>query len=169
MPFALNVPLINGGPLDFIVESGQIVFVLGANGTGKSSLIQNFYSAHHGSARRISAHRQTWFASNAITLSANDKRNTETNILNSDTNPQARWKDDYSAQRASIAIYDLIDAENVRARGIAGAVDGDDIELARKLAKKDAPIKIINELLKLSNLLVEISIHEAEQVMASKA
>jgi hypothetical protein len=34
----------------------------------------------------------------------------------SDAQPEARWKDQYSAARASIAIYDVIEAENARAR-----------------------------------------------------
>lgn len=63
----------------------------------------------------------------------------------------ARWKDDYSAQRANIAVYDLIDAENVHARKITGTVDSGDIDLAKTLSKTDAPVKIINELLRLSS------------------
>lgn len=145
------------------------MFILGANGTGKSSLMQQLYATHRGNARRISAHRQTWFSSNAITLSPEQKRNTETNIRAMDANPQARWRDDYSAHRPGIAIYDLIDAENVRARSIAGAVDSNEIDLAKDLSKKDAPIKIINELLRLSNMPIEISVHENEQVVASKS
>lgn len=168
MPFDLTVPVPSGTPLSIPIDVGQCIFVLGANGTGKSSLMHRFYTAHHGIARRISAHRQTWFASNAVTLSPQQKRNTETNIQSTDTNAQSRWKDDYAAERANIAIYDLIDAENVRARSIAGAVDGGDIDLAKTLSKKDAPIKIINEILQLSNIPIEISVRKNEQVLASK-
>lgn len=169
MPFNLTIPRPDGVLMSLTVDLGESMFILGANGTGKSSLMQQLYTAHHGDARRISAHRQTWFSSNAITLSPEQKRTTETNIRAMDTNPQARWRDDYSAHRPGIAIYDLIDAENVRARSIAGAVDGEDIDLARTLSKKDAPIKIINELLRLSNMPIEISVHENEQVVASKS
>jgi ABC-type cobalamin/Fe3+-siderophores transport system ATPase subunit len=169
MSFDLEVRLTVGGPLNFSVDVGQTVFVLGANGTGKSSLMQRFYSSHAGNARRISAHRQTWFASNTIDLSALQKRQTEQNILSTDKQPQSRWRDDYSSQRPSIAIYDLIDAENVRARSITAAVDNEKIEVAKQLAKKDAPIKIINELLCLSNLPIKISVQESEQVVASKS
>lgn len=169
MTFDLTIPHPGGTPMCLSVNLGESVFILGANGTGKSSLMQQLYAAHHGNARRISAHRQTWFSSNAITLSPEQKRNTETNIQVTDTQPQARWSDSYSAARASIAIYDLIDAENVRARSIAGAVDGDDMGLAKKLSKKDAPIKIINELLRLSNIPIEISVRQNEQVVASKS
>src|SRR5439155_760568 len=62
-----------------------------------------------------------------------------------------------------------IDAKNVRARSIAGAVDASDMDLARTLSKKVAPIKIINELLRLSNLPIEISDYENDKVVARKS
>lgn len=169
MSFDLNIPGPSGASMSLTVKLGESLFVLGANGTGKSGLMHQLYTAHRNTVRRISAHRQTWFSSNAITLSPEQKRQTETNMQANDTNPQARWKDDYAGLRASIAIYDLIDAENVRARSIAGAVDGDNMDLAKTLSKKDAPIKIINELLRLSNIPIEISVRENEQVVASKS
>jgi ABC-type Mn2+/Zn2+ transport system ATPase subunit len=169
MSFSFNIPEPNGSSLEVTLDISQCIFVLGANGTGKSSLMQKFYSAHHSKAQRISAHRQTWFSSSSITLSPAQKRNTETNISNSDTNAESRWKDDYAAHRANIAIYDLIDAENIRARNIAGAVDSGNIDLAKTLSKEDAPIKIINELLRLSNIPIEISVKANEQVLASKS
>ena len=168
MTFQLAVPQSTGTAIEISLSPGQTLFLLGANGTGKSSLMHLFYTTHRAAARQVSAHRQTWFSSNAVTLSPQDKRNTETNLQHADANPQARWKDDYAAQRASIAIYDLIDAENVRSRSIAAAMDRDNIALARSLTKKDAPIKVINELLQLSNIPIEISIQESEQVLASK-
>lgn len=168
MPFATTIPTPAGQGLTVQLDAGQVLFLVGANGTGKSSLMHLFYSEHHANSRRISAHRQTWFASNAITLSPEQKRQTESNIKGIDTNPQARWKDDYSAQRASIAIYDLIDAENVRARSIARAVDQDEINLAKSLSREDAPLKVINELLRLSNIPIEVSVHQDEQVLASR-
>lgn len=169
MPFDLTIPEPDGTPLTITIDVGQCIFVLGANGTGKSSLMHKFYSAHPNSAQRISAHRQTWFASGSLTLSASDKRNYDANIRGSDTQVTSRWKDDYHAYRASVAIYDLIDAENIRARSIATAVDGGDFELAKVLSQKDAPIKIINELLRLSNIPIEISVIQNEEVIASKS
>lgn len=103
-----------------------------------------------------------------MSLSSQEKLYIEASIRSVDTSLESRWKDDYATQRASIAIYDLIDAENVRARSITGAVDGNNIDLAQALSKKDAPIKIINELLRLSNIPIEISVGVSEQVVASK-
>lgn len=169
MPFNITIPLNNGSNLEFVVNAGQIIFVLGANGTGKSSLIQKLYTSHRTRAQRISAHRQTWFPSNAISLSARDRKQVGTNMAAQDSNLNARWMDHYSEQRASIAIYDLIDAENVRARAITSAVDIDNFVLAKELAKKDAPLKIINDLMRLSNLPIKITVREAEQVMATRS
>lgn len=170
--FDLSITKLGGGSVNLTINPGEMLFVLGANGTGKSSLMQVFYNSHYGngSVKRISAHRQTWFSSNAMTLTAEQKRQAENSILGNDTSLQARWMDNYSAQRASIAIYNLIDAQNVRARSIAEAVDSQDMELASTRSKSNtAPITVINELLQLSNIPVEISVQESEQVVASKS
>ena len=70
----------------------------------------------------------------------------------------ALWRDHEASFRSGVAIYDLIDSENARARAIAKAVDNGDLNLATMHSKKDVPIKIINELLRLSNLPIEISV-----------
>ncbi|MEZ5885317.1 MAG: AAA family ATPase [Paracoccaceae bacterium] len=168
MTFRLAVPRRVGEPLSLSLEPGQVIFILGANGAGKSSILQRFSSENFATSHRISAHRQTWFQSNTQNLSPHQKRNTEQNIKNEDNNTNSRWTDPYAQQRASIAMYDLIDAENVRARLIASAVDSGDLDLAKDISKKDSPLKIINELFRLSNIPIEISIIENEQVMASR-
>jgi ABC-type Mn2+/Zn2+ transport system ATPase subunit len=169
MPIDLDVPRASGQPLSLRLGTGDILFVLGANGAGKSALMHLFYNSTHGQARRITAHRQTWLRSNAIALSPEHKRNTEVNIREVDLNRQARWQDEYAGERASIALYDLIDAENVRARSIANAVDNENIDLATALSKKDAPLKVINELLRLSGLPIEISAQANDQIMATRS
>jgi len=164
-----SIPKTAGQPLQFEFNTGEILFVLGANGTGKSSLMQRFNREHHRNARWISAHRQNWFESEAISLSPQQKRQTEGQINSYDTNPTSRWMDHYAAQRANIAIYELVEAENVDARAIARAARADNSTLVSELAQKDAPIEVINELLKSSNLPIELSLHENEQVMAAKS
>jgi ABC-type lipoprotein export system ATPase subunit len=168
VPSDLIIPRSAGEPFNLNINMGETLFILGANGTGKSSLMQRLYSPHQANARRISAHRQTWFSSNTMNLSPQQKRDFESRIQAGDTTLESRWKDDYSTYRASIAIYDLIDAENLRARSIADAVDANQMDLAKTLSKKDAPIKIINELLRLSNIPIEVSVRESDQVVARK-
>jgi ABC-type lipoprotein export system ATPase subunit len=167
--FSFSVARLSGQPLEFQMEAGEIVFVLGANGTGKSSLMHRFYVAHRQTGRRISAHRQTWFESNAIQISGRQKRDSTIDVLNYDAQPDSRWRDAYTGMRPNLAIFELLDAENVRARKITAAVDEDNLGLAKQLSRADAPIKIINELLTLSALPIEISVEKNEQIFASKS
>lgn len=55
MPFNISIPLNNEANLEFSVDVGEMLFVLGANGTGKSSLIQRLYSAHRHRERVVEA------------------------------------------------------------------------------------------------------------------
>lgn len=166
--FVFSIVKPDGAALEINLETSDVLFILGANGTGKSSLMHRFYGQHNSVAQRISAHRQTWLQSNDLALSPMARRNTGQNIRSTDTNAQARYREEYSDQRSSIALYDLVEAENVRARSIAGAVDADDITLAKQLSQRDAPIKTINALLRLSNIPIEIWVEANEQVRARK-
>ncbi len=169
MPFSLNIPRTAATGLEILLDVGQSLYLLGANGTGKSSLMHRFYVAHAAQARRLSAHRQTSLPSDSLMMSPHDRRNVQQNIRSQDANHESRWREWNPEVRTSVAIYDLIEAENVRARGIAKAVDADDLVLAQMLSSKDAPITTINKLLRLAGLPIEISVHQNEQVLASKS
>lgn len=167
-PFELMLPLDNGTQLNTTLLAGQRLFVLGANGTGKSALIHRWH-AEHDRARRISAHRQTWFGSNSFGISYNQMRTMATDMRNSDVQPAARWQDDYAPYRPGLAIVDLIDAENARARSIAAAVDVQDEALARTLSSETAPLKTINELLRLANVPISLSANAGDTIVARKS
>jgi ABC-type cobalamin/Fe3+-siderophores transport system ATPase subunit len=168
MSFEVKVPQVGGEIFIHSVEIGDCAFVLGPNGSGKSSLMHHVYKNHQNFARRITAHRQNWLNSSAIDLSPYKKQQQENNIRAMDIQDQARWKDDHSAIRPSIMIFDLIDAENIRARAIAAAVDDRDTAGALAIASHAAPIKVINEILQLSNIPITISVQKNQEVMASK-
>ncbi|MEH6790947.1 AAA family ATPase [Parasphingorhabdus sp.] len=168
MSFDLNFPRSNGDAFELTLEAGEMIFVLGANGTGKSSLMHRFASQNREQVRKIAAHRQTWMNTDALDMTPAAKVQTEKNILNEDRQEQSRYRDSYAAQRASMTIYELIDAENVRARAIAKAYDQGEMEKVAEAAKVEAPIAVINELLRQSNIPIIISIQANERVMASK-
>lgn len=166
-PYVIEIPRSQDN-LKIDLPRGNVLFVLGPNGAGKSALVQSLYATHRGSARRISAHRQTWFASDAIQLSPQQKLQIEKQIENSDTQAESRWREERAEARTSIAIYDVLNSENLQARQIAAAVREDDIEKARALSAEDSPIEAINRLLHLSNIPVTISIHKNDRVLAKK-
>ena len=168
MSFNLTIPLSTGETLNHTIDLGGCLFILGANGVGKSSLMHHLYLPHWANARRILAHRQTWISPNATPISPQTRLTIESNIQQSDMSESSRWQDNISAQRLGIAIQDLVDAENRRARLITAAFDSRNIDLATTLSSESAPIKTINELLRLSNISIEISVSESGEVVASK-
>lgn len=106
MSFSLSIPTGKStSPLELTVETGQILFILGANGTGKSSLMQAFASASNGSTRRITAHRQTWFQSGSPEFTGKQRAEYEQYVFDHDRQAKARWMDDFPQQRAQMAIY----------------------------------------------------------------
>lgn len=168
MSFDLNIPLPTGEVRNFPINIGDKVFIVGANGTGKSSLMQWIYSIYWNNVRWISAHRQSWFSSNTVDLSSKQRQEVENSIRVNDIHTLARWTDNNSNYRASMVIYDIINAENVRNRRIADAVANNNMEGAKTLSQEDSPIKFINELLRLSNIFIEISLNENDQIVATK-
>src|SRR4051812_6962621 len=93
--FNFTIPsATTGEPLPTIaLDSGDIVYVLGVNGSGKSSLVHHFYVSgeSQGNAIRISAHRQTWFTSNTLDLTPRNRADLASNFKGNDTNPRARY------------------------------------------------------------------------------
>lgn len=150
------------------MSAGNVIFVVGANGTGKSSLIQHFYIQRPSPKRRISAHRQTWFQSNSVTMAPSQKRQYEENFVSQDNSHTARWMEHGSNERTGITIFDLIDAQNIRARGIADAVDNDYMNEVERLKQEEAPLSVLNELLQLSNIPISIAIEANESLVARK-
>lgn len=167
MTLMLEIPT-DSGQIDIDLEPGGRVYLLGPNGSGKSSLVHRFITQHNAVARRISAHRQTWFTSDSLDMTAQTKRQSEKNIQSRDAQPDSRWKDDLAAQRPNIAVYDLIDAENVRAREIATLVTSGDVQGAVAKSESPSPITAINELMRLSGIPILLEVKENERVLASR-
>ena len=168
MVFDLSFPTEGEQVYPLQVRSGETIYVLGANGTGKSSLVFHFNTQNYRHSRKVSAHRQTWMESDALDLTPSNKLQTERNIQNQDRNNQSRYRDPYAAQRASIAIFELVDAENRRARAMAKAYDERNMEKLASEAEVGSPIAVINDLLRESRIPIAVSIRDNEQVMASK-
>ena len=169
---------------DIDIKEGNTLFIVGANGSGKSSLLQRLFTQHRNNATRISAHRQTWFTSNTLDFTPRSRRKTGINLQNADVQEDARWKDNYASQRLSAAIFDLINADNVRSRKIADRIDMGALEAALSAnekemlpqivvdalaeKKEESPLKVLNELLKIANLPIDISIEKGEQLFARR-
>lgn len=135
MPFPLTVPGPGGTSTTATLGPAEILFILGANGTGKSALMYHINSSFAlDQVRLVTAHRQNWLASSSPNMSPHQKRQNEHSIRHADRNAYSRWKDDYSHMRAEMTLFELIDAQNVRARVIANAADQGDIDSVTSLS-----------------------------------
>lgn len=76
--------------------------------------------------------------------------------------------DDYSQQRAQMAIYDLVNSENMRARRIARAVDANNSVESKRLSAIDGAFTTLNRLLRLANLDIFVSVDSNDEIMATR-
>lgn len=153
-----NIPRISKHPINLTLKNGDQLFIVGANGSGKSALIQRFVAEHpQNGIKRITAHRQTWFNSGSIDLTPANRQQYAQQNFNYDRSYEARWKDSNPGWNLSAVLFDLVAKENTRARSIARYVDNQDHKKAKEVsAKSIAPFDEINELLSLATLTVTI-------------
>lgn len=169
VPFDIAIPRTNDeGPLNFQLASGETLFFLGANGAGKSALVTKL-NATHKNSRRISAHRKMWFPENAIDITPAQSKQLDQNIRAHDAQVQSRYREEYADQRVSKALFELLSAENVRARSIAHEVTAKNVERANELAEAPSPVEILNRLLNAVGLSISIHIPQGEEIVASKS
>ncbi|ACU63749.1 AAA ATPase [Chitinophaga pinensis DSM 2588] len=170
MPFSLPIPQSDNPNFVVNLSVGEILYVLGPNGVGKSRLMQLFYAHFPNTTLRISAHRQNWFTNSSVSITAASRLSSLGAQRNQDISVDSAWTEYQPEVRINIALYDLVAAENNRARIIAKAFEEGNLDEAAKFKEElQPPVKTINELLRLSNLPIVISILEDGQIVASKS
>ena len=154
------------GVVPFEVRPGERIFLLGANGTGKSALIHKLTRDGGAKVQRVDAQRVVGFQTGAISMTAAARKSAESQLRSSASQEQSRYFEstNYGSQRVSAALFDLIDAEVQRAQRITAAVDeGGDIS---GLRAEEAAIARLNRLLHSAQLPITI---EAEGIRAVNA
>ena len=166
--YNFDIPLTSGGLLPLVLEAGNRLFIIGANGSGKSALIQHIISKTDSKKFvRITAHRQTWFESGAIDLTPQSRRQHGQNEEGWNRHKNARWKDANAKSRQQAIFFDLAAKENARARATQQLIDnGERDEAVKKSNKSRSPFDQLNELLKRGNLKTSIENSEGEQLLA---
>ncbi len=166
--FELDIPKFDQSSLKVPVRLGEIVYFVGANGTGKSALITRLFNVYHNEAKKISAHRQTWFRSNSADLTGANRASFENSIKAQDAQFESRYRMENSERRVSVALYDLIDAQTTRALEITGYVDEGKSRQAEKASQNPSVLNQINSLLALSNIPISIDLVEHQSLVARK-
>ena len=164
----LTIPKSAGEQLAISIEVGEQLYLVGANGTGKSALFQYWVKSVGGpNVKRIAAHRQTWFQSGNLDFTARRRRDFETNVRSWDRQDDARWMEHSPAERQSAVLFDLVAKDNTRYRTIGQYIDDNNLDEATIFASKsESPFKQLNDLLSLGTLTVSIRNSNDEEILA---
>ncbi|MCY4522292.1 MAG: AAA family ATPase [Caldilineaceae bacterium] len=164
----LKIPRVSKDPLIISLGQGQQLYIVGANGTGKSALFQYWVSSVGNSQfKRIAAHRQTWLPSGNLTLTAQTRKQFETNRMHWETQEDSRWMDKDPTQRQSAILFDLVAKDNTRARTIVQYIDDNQQSKADELANKSISLfRQLNHLLNLGTFEISLENSNDEEILA---
>ncbi len=161
------IPLTEGGNKNIEIKNSDRLFIVGANGTGKSALIQHGLERLGKPIRRMSAHRQNWMVSSHIELNSRSRREMETRLHQRDVQHEGRWKDDQAGQRLAAILFDLVAAENERSRRVTELIDAKKADAAvKQAADTPSPFLKINDLLAAGNFSVRLRAKRGEEILA---
>ena len=164
-----EIPRISDEPIQLTVNNGDQLFIVGANGSGKSSLIQHLAAGvRNKKIKRIIAHRQTWFDSGNINFTPANRQQYEANMVSYTTSGEARWRDLRPSEDLSALLFDLVARENAINESIAQHIRNKDADQAFKESNKSpSPFDQINKLLADGKLKVTINKTKDQNLLAS--
>ena len=164
-----EIPRISDAPIQLTVNNGDQLFIVGANGSGKSSLMQRLtVDAGDKKIKRITAHRQTWFDSGNIdfTPAARQEYDRETPRYN--TLSEALWRDLRAESNLSALLFDLVAKDNAINESIAQHIrNKDDNQAYEESDKSPSPFNQINEMLARGKLSVALHKTIDQNLLAS--
>lgn len=167
----IEVPTTSGETLSVPMNEGEILFLIGANGSGKSALIQHLVLSHsENPIRRIPAHRQLAFETEHANFSYPDRGQFDNEIRNLDAQPAARWRENsHLSQQKNLAVLsDFLAEENSFAQSIVQLVRSGQLDKAQeKAANSCSPLQSLDQLMRTANLTVSLMIHNGREILAT--
>ena len=168
MTLTISVP---GSPVpcNIHLAPGEILYALGANGTGKSALVHHLNSVHRATSRWIPPHRRTWLQSSGSNLTPADKQQQEKNQQVRAVMPNSRWIDHDPDLRVNIAIFDLLQQRSALSQEIADAFRAGDEARGYDLVASEDPLQALSGLLSSANLPFEFSVDRNATIVVTKS
>lgn len=153
------------------LSGGDRVFLLGSNGTGKSSFLQALKRQQNNTTKvlRVAAHRQMTTQSGAIQMTAAGRQQHEQNTSAWEQQDQARYADQPRIDRVQALLFDLVNEQVLLDQEVAkhGRADpsGAQFHLVRA---KESPVDKLNRLLASAQLKTTVKIDGFNAVQAQR-
>ena len=162
-----EIPVISGELLSVEARAGEVLTILGANGSGKSALAA-WMSANAPSAplKRVLAQRKLWFQHAGPAISSADREAHVSNMTRWDRDATSRYLDYADAQRSNIALFDLLGRINHESRRVAALYDSGANREAVDAAVGDRLLDTLNTVLKRAGLHIELEVTESDSFVA---
>lgn len=159
-----SFPTIDGSTVSLEVNNGDVIFVVGANGTGKSTLINKVFREHGDKdSVYILAHRKNSFDSDIIDFSNSDFKNAIDYVFNDSKNTQSRYRIAHDHYRTALPIVKLKNKTiGLAVDTLKNLKDGKTINSENLVTEVD----LLNSIFKESHLSIEIYIDSDSNVMA---
>ncbi len=158
------------GPIPIeLLEDQNKLFVLGANGTGKSALLHHIHQQHPERAHKVAAYRHTYFESGTAYMSGSQYKSTTEMLRDWDKDTRSRYTDGYGDSRTTWSLAALMQSQRERNQSATALLDaGKKDEATRYVQDNRNPFAIINSLFEASNLRVRVSIKpdDADTIVA---
>ena len=156
-------------PIQFHLSPGETLYVLGANGVGKSALIHHLHNRTATETRWISSLRRTWLQSSGSNLTPMSKVQSEENLQNWERRQDARWVDHNPDLRPNLAIFDLIQKRSTINDEISKEVRAGRMDAASVAAEENEdPLEALSELLRSANLHFNFTVDRNASIVANK-
>lgn len=148
------------------LDPGQVVYIIGKNGTGKSALAHHFSRIKHVNVLYLPGTRSSHFDSEFLTLTPASRQNLVTNVRTWDDSETTRWKLQAGPARNERAIFDLQSEEITFQLSAAHHIKvSDNPEAAiTKLRSGTSPLDRVNVILKQAGLPIQLEISNAQLV-----
>lgn len=162
-----EIPVISGELLSVEARAGEVLTILGANGSGKSALAAWMSTnAPSGPLKRVLAQRKLWFQYAGPAISSADRESYVSNMTRWDRNENSRYLDHGDAQRSSIVLFDLLGHINHESRRVAALYDGGANREEVDAAVGDRLLDTLNSVLRRAGLHIEVDVTEADNFIA---
>jgi len=166
--FNINIPVGNAELVEHILPQGELLYIVGSNGVGKSALLQKLFSDNRQRAKIIFAHRKVSIKSNFPELNTQSRQSAETQSLAFHSNADSRYLDNHLDQDVASVIFDIVRWENACARELRHAHMEGNTKLIEELGSKKSILEYVNELMGMSGLDINITIDKDEKIFANK-